>query len=152
LAVCLGDRDRALTRARRLLRNHRRNLSEGLELVRETGITKEATLQWFHAHDRIRETIVGIVAGMALGTEAADREMPIIAFADADEGEVKVSARGTGPLVGRGLDLSAVMTEASAAVGGEGGGHDIAAGATIPAGSESAFLETAGRLIAEQVG
>ena len=152
LAVCLGDREAALTRARRLLANHRRNLSEGLELVRKIGITKTADLQWFHAHDRIRETIVGIVAGMALGTEAADREKPIIAFADADEGEVKVSARGTGPLVGRGLDLSAVMTAAAATVGGEGGGHDIAAGATIPAGQEEAFLAEAGRLVAEQMG
>ncbi len=115
------------------------------------GITKESNLQWFHAHDRVRETIVGIVAGMALGTESADREKPIIAFADADEGEVKVSARGTGPLVGRGLDLSAVMTQASAEVEGEGGGHDIAAGATIPAGQEEAFLEAAGRLIDEQL-
>ncbi|MFB6353865.1 MAG: DHHA1 domain-containing protein [Halobacteriales archaeon] len=152
LAVCLGDREAALTRARRLLANHRRNLSEGLELVRQSGITKAAHLQWFHAGDRIRETIVGIVAGMALGTEAADAERPIVAFADADEGEVKVSARGSGPLVGRGLDLSAVMTEAAAAVGGEGGGHDIAAGATIPAGEEDAFLEAAGALIAEQLG
>ena len=151
LAVCLGDREAALTRARRLLANHRRNLSEGLDLVRELGITKEANLQWFHAHDRVRETIVGIVAGMALGTESADREKPIIAFADADEGEVKVSARGTGPLVGRGLDLSAVMTQASEEVEGVGGGHDIAAGATIPAGKEEAFLEAAGRLIDEQL-
>ena len=151
LAVCLGDRDAALTRARRVLANHRRNLSDGLDLVRDRGIRQRSSLQWFHAEDRIRETIVGIVAGMALGTEAADREKPIIAFADADEGEVKVSARGTGPLVGRGLDLSAVMTEAAAEVDGEGGGHDIAAGATIPAGREEAFLDAAERLIEAQL-
>jgi len=140
LAVCLGDREAALTRARRLLANHRRNLSAGLELVRRRGITRTDDLQWFHAHDRIRETIVGIVAGMALGTDAADRDRPIVAFADADEGEVKVSARG-----------NAVMTEAAAAVGGEGGGHDVAAGASIPAGAEEAFLEEASRVIAEQL-
>ena len=152
LAVCLGDRDAALTRARRLLANHRRNLSAGLELVRERGVEREGSLQWFHAGDEVRETIVGIVAGMAFGTDAADRDVPIVAFADADEGEVKVSARGTHALVGRGLDLSAVMTEAAAAVGGEGGGHDVAAGATIPAGEERAFLEAAGRLVEAQLG
>ncbi len=152
LAVCLGDREAALTRARRLLANHRRNLSSGLDLVREEGLTKEEHLQWFHAGDHIRETIVGIVAGMALGTDAADRDRPILAFADADEGEVKVSARGTNRLVSRGLDLSAAMTEAAAAVGGEGGGHDVAAGATIPAGEEAAFLEAVGRQVGEQLG
>jgi len=152
LAVCLGDRDAALTRARRLLANHRRHLSEGLELVRDLGITKEQNLQWFHARDRIRETIVGIVAGMALGTDTADSNRPIIAFAEADAADIKVSARGSGPLVGRGLDLSAVMTKAAGAVGGEGGGHDIAAGATIPAGQEEAFLESAGQLVGQQLG
>jgi RecJ-like exonuclease len=152
LAVCLGNRDAALTRARRLLANHRRNLSEGLDLVRELGITREPNLQWFHARDRIRETIVGIVAGMALGTDAADSGRPIIAFADAGDGEIKVSSRGSGPLVGRGLDLSIVMTEAAAAVEGEGGGHDIAAGATIPAGTEQEFLDAAGRILGEQLG
>jgi len=152
LAVCLGDRDAALTRARRLLANHRRHLSEGLELVRDLGITKEQNLQWFHARDRIRETIVGIVAGMALGTDTADSNRPIIAFAEADAADIKVSARGSGPLVGRGLDLSAVMTKAAGAVGGEGGGHDIAAGATIPAGQEEEFLESAGQLVGQQLG
>ena len=39
LGVCLGGREDALERARRLLANHRRNLSEGLEYVRREGVT-----------------------------------------------------------------------------------------------------------------
>ncbi|HKJ59032.1 MAG TPA: DHH family phosphoesterase, partial [Halobacteriales archaeon] len=152
LAVCLGNRDGALTRARRLLANHRRNLSSGLDLVRREGVTRAEHVQWFDAGDRIRETIVGIVAGMAMGTDGVDADRPIIAFADADEGETKVSARGTHTLVRRGLDLSAAMTEAAKAVGGEGGGHDVAAGATIPAGQETAFVEHVDRIVGEQLG
>ena len=151
LAVCLGNRDGALDRARRLLANHRRNLSAGLDLVTTRGVTREAHLQWFHAGGEIRETIVGIVAGMALGTDGVDADRPIVAFADADEGEVKVSARGTGSLVRRGLDLSAVMGEASRAVGGDGGGHDVAAGATIPAGAEEEFVSRADAIVGEQL-
>ena len=152
LAVCLGNRDGALTRARRLLANHRRNLSSGLDLVRREGVTRAEHVQWFDAGDRIRETIVGIVAGMAMGTDGVDGGIPIIAFADADEGETKVSARGTHRLVRQGLDLSAAMTEAAKAVGGEGGGHDVAAGATIPAGQETAFVEHVDRIVGEQLG
>ena len=151
LAVCLGDRNGALHRARRLLRNHRRNLSEALDLVKSIGVTRTDHLQWFHAEDRIRETIVGIVAGMALGTEGVDAGRPIIAFADKSPEEVKVSARGTHRLVRQGLDLSAVMATASSAVGGEGGGHDVAAGATIPRGSETDFVNAADAVIAEQL-
>jgi RecJ-like exonuclease len=167
--VGLGKRDGALARARTLLANHRRNLSEGLDLVQREGVTQEEHVQWFDAGDAIRETIVGIVAGMALGTDGVAPDKPIIAFAEkeadgdgsdggGDEGEsdgpgeTKVSARGTGPLVGRGLDLSVVMGEASAAVGGDGGGHDIAAGATVPTGEEEAFIAAADEIVAEQLG
>jgi RecJ-like exonuclease len=151
LAVCLGDRGPALDRARQLLRDHRRNLSQGLELVKEEGVTREEHVQWFHAGDRIRETIVGIVAGMAVGADGVDRGTPIVAFADKSDEEVKVSARGTHSLVRKGLDLSAVMGEASRAVGGDGGGHDVAAGATVPAGEEEAFVERADELVGEQL-
>ncbi|AQL42842.1 recombinase RecJ [Halorientalis sp. IM1011] len=152
LAVCLGDRADGLERARKLLRNHRRNLSEGLQWVKETGVTQEEHLQWFDAGEEIRETIVGIVAGMAVGVDGVDRNRPIVAFARKNEEETKVSARGTGRLVAKGLDLSAVMGEASAAVGGGGGGHDVAAGATVPAGREQEFVELADEIVGEQLG
>jgi len=152
LAVCLGDREGAFDAARELLAEHRRNLSEGIEWVEREGTRKEKHLQWFDAGDEIRETIVGIVAGMAMGADGIDRNTPIVAFADADEGEVKVSARGTNRLVRRGLDLSEAMGEAARAVGGDGGGHTVAAGATIPEGEEEAFIEHADRILGEQLG
>ncbi|GAB3040119.1 single-stranded-DNA-specific exonuclease RecJ [Natronobiforma cellulositropha] len=152
LGVCLGNREGALERARTLLRDHRRNLSAGIDLVTREGVTVEDNLQWFHAGDRIRETIVGIVAGMALGNGGISREKPILAFAAKNDDELKVSARGTHALVGRGLDLSAVVGEAARAVGGDGGGHDVAAGATVPKGEEEAFLERADAIVGEQLG
>jgi RecJ-like exonuclease len=151
LAVCLGDRDAALEEAHRLLRSHRRNLSEGLQWVKTEGVTDEPNLQWFDAGSRIRETIVGIVAGMAASSSAVDRGKPVVAFAEASDVELKVSARGTGLLVRRGLDLSVVMRDASRAVGGDGGGHDVAAGATIPAEARDAFLERANALVGDQL-
>ncbi len=151
LGVCLGDRDGALERARKLLRNHRRNLSEGIDLVTREGVTHEDHLQWFHAGDEIRETIVGIVAGMAMGNEGISRSKPIVAFADKNEEEVKVSSRGTHNLVRQGLDLSTVMGDASRAVGGDGGGHDVAAGATVPRGEEDAFIERADEIVGDQL-
>ncbi len=154
LAVCLGDRDEALERARTLLRSHRRNLSAGIDLVTSEGVTREEYVQWFHAGDRIRETIVGIVAGMALGNDGIDRDRPILAFATKEDepDAVKVSSRGTHALVREGLDLSVVLGEAARAVGGDGGGHDVAAGATVPAGTEPDFLAHADELVGEQLG
>lgn len=152
LAVCLGDREGALVRARRLLTNHRRNLAEGLDWVRREGVIQSEYVQWFDAGETIRETIVGIVAGMALGTDGVRGDRPVIAFAAKDDAESKVSARGTHKLVRAGLDLSAVMGEAARALGGDGGGHDVAAGATIPRGCEDAFIERADAIVGEQLG
>ncbi len=152
LAVCLGDRGEALDRARELLRTHRRNLSEGIEWVEEHGVTTEEYLQWFDAGEEIRETIVGIIAGMSMSADGVARDRPIVAFARKNDAETKVSGRGTGSLVGRGLDLSVVMREAARAAGGDGGGHDVAAGATIPAGNEAEFIEHADEVVGEQLG
>jgi len=150
LAVCLGERGDPLDAARELLREHRRNLSEGLDWVRAEGVTVEDDLQWFHAEDRIRETIVGIVAGMALGSDATESDRPIVGFGNKNDEEVKVSARATSKLVDRGIDLSVVMSEAAQAVDGDGGGHVVAAGATVPRGREQEFLEEAAAIVRDQ--
>ena len=149
--VCRGDRDESLGEALSLLRGHRETLVKSLDFIAEVGITPLVSVQYFHAQDRIRDTVVGIAASMALHAPGANLGLPIIAFALADDG-VKVSGRGTRELLAQGLDLAAVMSEASRAVGGAGGGHKVAAGATIPPGKEEEFLAIADRMVGEQLG
>ncbi len=64
---------------------------------------------------------------------------------------MKVSARAPRNLLAKGLNLAEVLRDAAASVGGEGGGHNIAAGATIPRGSEEEFLSVVDRLVREQL-
>jgi single-stranded-DNA-specific exonuclease len=150
VAVCLGDRSNAYRKANELLLMHRENLVRALNYVKQTGVTKLSNLQYFHAQDNILDTIVGIVAGMCKNLEGVDRHLPIIGLANSDEG-VKVSARGTQSLVQRRLDLAQAMNNAALALGGAGGGHDIAAGATIPKGTEFEFLKNLNALIGKQL-
>lgn len=141
LEVCLGDRDTYLKKARSLLRGHRHNLVEGLQLAKEEGIIQLDYVQYFHAGTGIRDTIVGIIANMLLNDEETRNDLPLVGFAKKAEGEIKASARGTQFLVAKGLDLSVAIREAAQSVDGVGGGHNIAAGATIPEGKEEEFLE-----------
>jgi RecJ-like exonuclease len=150
VAVCLGDRSNAYRKANELLLMHRENLVRGLNYVKQMGVTKLSNLQYFHAEDNILDTIVGIVAGMCKNLEGVDRHLPIVGLANSDEG-VKVSARGTQSLVQRNLNLAHAMNNAAQALGGAGGGHDIAAGATIPKGTEFEFLENLNTLIGKQL-
>ena len=65
--------------------------------------------------------------------------------------ELHVSCRGTQYLVGKGLNLGEAMKEASNQLGGIGGGHAIAAGATIKGEKEKKFSELVDLLIANQL-
>jgi single-stranded-DNA-specific exonuclease len=137
-----------------LLQDHRRSLVEGIQLVKELGIKKRACIQHFNAGDGIEDTLVGVVAGMLLGSGegGADTELPMIAFARSEDGKgLKVSARANRALVDRGLDLSIVMKTATAAVGGSGGGHNVAAGGLIPEGTEDKFLDEVERMVRAQL-
>ena len=77
-------------------------------------------------------------------------ELPFICVNES-EGILKVSGRGTRELVSRGLDLSFALREAAGAVGGNGGGHSVASGASIPHGTAEEFLGIADKIIGEQL-
>jgi len=149
LEVCMGDREKAFDEARTLLGQHRQNLVAGLKLVAERGITPLNSIQYFDAGDAILDTIIGIVAGMSF--QMADRSRPILAFAQNADGDLKVSARGTQDLVRSGLDLAHALSLSARAVGGVGGGHNVAAGATIPLQAKEEFLQMMDRIVAEQI-
>jgi len=111
-----------------------------LQFAKEEGIERREFLQFFHAKSGIRDTIIGIVANMLLNSFEVSNDLPLIGFAYKDNGEVKASARATQDLVEKGLNLSDAMNLAAKELTGIGGGHKIAAGATIPKGKEEEFL------------
>jgi RecJ-like exonuclease len=149
-ALCKGDREEAVDSAMMLLKGHRGALVSSLRVANEVGIERLENIQYFHGGNRILDSVIGITAGMLLGSGDLDNSFPLFAFAHSDEG-VKVSARGTRELVAKGLDLSYIMKMACEKFEGIGGGHNIAAGATIPRGTEEEFLDFANEIVGEQM-
>jgi len=150
LRICLNDGS-ALADAAKNRSEHKKQLSAAMAHIRQGNIIRvKKFLQYFHARDEIRDTIVGIAANMVLGSEGVRNDIPMIAFANADDG-VKVSARADKGLIIKGLDLSIAVKSAAEQVGGFGGGHNIAAGATIPAGKEYDFLRIIENIIETQI-
>lgn len=150
MRICCGDTT-AMVDAEKNRTRHRRNISTALTYIKENHLMRESRfIQHFDAGDAIKETVVGIVAGMLLNSNSCNKWLPIIAFANADDG-IKVSARADRSLVDRGLNLSTVMKKAAELVGGFGGGHSVAAGATIPPDKKEEFLNIVEDLISCQV-
>lgn len=152
--VCLGDRQNALHKARNLLETYRRMLREGIDYLTQTGVTPMENLYYFDSGDRIQESIVGVIAGMAYGARIIPPDKPVLAFALDSEnpGMLKVSARANWTLVRRGIHLGEALKTQSKLAGGEGGGHDIAAGARIPLEAKDVFLKNVDELFKKQAG
>lgn len=123
--------------AKKLLRKHRRLLSRGIEELYVKGTEDYENFQLFRG-DTVKPTIVGIVAGIAISSRIVDHRKPIVAVSHEEEGW-KVSGRATLELVEKGVNVGKAMREASEGLG-EGGGHDIAAGAFVPGNELRTFL------------
>ncbi len=151
IAVARGDRGTMLEEALDLLDGHRKHLVGALDALAKKTVRETAALQWVDLEDAVRDTVVGIVAGMALGSLGLRQDKPLIAFAWTPDGRTKVSSRAPQQLKGR-IDLSVAVREAAAVVAGQGGGHPGAAGATIPRGAEARFLAALDTTLAGQLG
>lgn len=145
IALALGDAP-AMEEAKRSLAEWREGILRGLRRVEDEGVNLMSALQWFVS----RETsLAGTQAGLAM-SYLLDPTRPTLVFSPGQD-STKVSARGTDAQVQRGLDLAVALREAADAVGGEGGGHRIASGATLPLGSEERFRAEVDSRIAAQI-
>ena len=152
--ICLGDRDEHLSNAFQLLKGHRSALMSSLQFIKDQGISDFGIIQYFDAEDKVPENIIGTIASMLLSNGDANENKPVFGFVRVEDGSaLKVSGRTTRELVRKGVNLSQVMAEISERLGSGsvGGGHDIAAGATIPLNKMQEFLEQAEKIIHKQL-
>jgi len=144
IALALGDQ-KALAKAMELEKRWRAGIIKDLS-VAESAVQKRNAIQWFRVPEA---SLGGTVAGFAINY-FLEPTMPVVAISTRGS-VIKVSARGTRWLVSKGLDLNMACREAASAVKGEGGGHKVASGATIPPGSEERFLDIADKVVGEQL-
>ncbi len=150
MALCLGDRE-ALGKAEALRDQYTGKVLLYLRKFETEGLFARKHLQFFYCEE---PTLAGSVAGTGIQFYF-DQSKPVLGLSVMD-GKTKVSARGNRTQVARGADLAVALREGAEAVGGDGGGHNIASGATIPKGKEEKFLslvdEIVGRQLAATVG
>jgi len=152
LSVCLGDRGEAMAEAQETLELYRRRIASSLDLVRENEMVEELdNVYLIRAGDAIDDTVIGVVSGILLSQGILKKMKPIVSTALSEDGQVKVSARGSTELASRGLHMGLVMQRAAEAVGGGGGGHDVAAGAYVPIDKEEEFIAMVNSLVPEHL-
>jgi single-stranded-DNA-specific exonuclease len=144
LALVLGDR-RARETAQKLREEYQRAILEGMSLVLQKGVQKKDHIQYFYND---RPSLSGVLSGLIMQF-IGDCDKPTIALAEAQD-KMRVSSRGNFRMLEKGVDLAEALRQAAQAVGGVGGGHAVASGATLPEGKETEFLSKLDEIVGAQ--
>jgi single-stranded-DNA-specific exonuclease len=144
MAVCLGDRE-ALAKAESLLDQYTNRVLEHLRTLETEGLFSKKNVQFFYCEE---PSLAGSVAGAGIQFYF-DQSKPVLGLSVMDR-QTKVSARGTRTQISAGVDLAAACREAAGSLEGDGGGHNIASGATIPKGKEEKFIALVDEIVGRQ--
>jgi len=153
VAVCMGDRGLALEEANKVLVEYRRTIGKYLGWVMEKPERMKELKNIFvvNGEDYIEDKIVGAVSSI-LSTSLPNPEKPLIMYANVkEEGTAKFSARTIDAVINKGVNLGEVMQVAAEKCMGNGGGHNIAAGAQVPAEKVDTFIKLVDELVEKQL-
>ncbi len=145
VAAALGD-PWALKYAKQLRSEYKEKIRAGLQHLEANRPTEMESIQYFF--ESVPE-FAGTYAGIGM-MYFFNQSKPVLALSKTDE-NIKVSGRGTKRLVDRGLDLAKIFAELSPEFNGSGGGHPIAAGATIALDTDETFLNGVDKMVGEQL-
>ncbi|MDG6223793.1 MAG: DHH family phosphoesterase [Candidatus Bathyarchaeota archaeon] len=152
-AICMGDRKKCLEEANKVIQDYRGTITKYLRWVTEKPERLEEleNIYVVRGDGFIDEKVLSPVCTI-LSTTLTQLGKPIIAYAKiSGEDQVKISSRGSEPLIHKGLNLGDVMQIASEQFSGRGGGHDIAAGAQVPIKNVEDFIFLVNDLVKRQL-
>lgn len=146
IAFCLNDADSG--EAMKILEGYRKEIGRAMSwFYRNPGSVRSTPNAVYiyggkNISEHIISNVVSIINRSCLEFNGVKGicEKPVFAFADTEDGKVKVSARISDALVDDGIDLKEVIVRVTNDIGGEGGGHKGAAGARISKEDEGRFI------------
>jgi len=150
LSICLGERGEALDAAIDLQRKYREQLIKGMEWIKREGSTSLDYLQYLYSEDKVLKRVMGTISSVGISVGLLPHDKPILAMAKIHD-NIKISGRTTKEMVEKGINLGKALDDGSKSFGGQGGGHDIAAGAIIPFNQKDNFLNLVNDIFQHQL-
>ncbi len=142
IALGLGDRTSSFQEAQEVYSEYRKSLSKYMNWITQDpkALVKKGLVVIVRGEGIIDESMTGAVSSMLSSANLFGISRVTLVVTATKEGESKVSARGTNQLVDKGLNLGKILQDLSPKYGGYGGGHAIAAGATVSRQDLEPFL------------
>lgn len=150
LGIALGERERVLDLAIDLQRKYREQIIKGLEWGKREGAEQLNYIQCLYSEDKLFKSVMGAIVSIGLSAKVFDDSKPILGLSRLHK-DIKISGRTTREMVDKGVDLGKALSDASNNFSGQGGGHDIAAGAMIPYEAKSSFLHLVDEIVQYQL-
>ncbi|MFB6245528.1 MAG: DHHA1 domain-containing protein [Candidatus Nanohaloarchaea archaeon] len=129
----------------RMSSRYGRKISSSLGYVEENRdneeVVYEKTVGVIDGNSSIDEEFIGTVATISMSNGLFSAPV-IVGVAEAEKDKLKVSSRAEKEVVENGLNLGEVVSEICEEVDGEGGGHNVAAGAKIPQENKQEFIDS----------
>jgi single-stranded-DNA-specific exonuclease len=143
VALGVGDRGSSFEEAQEIYASYKRSLAKYMNwLAREPSALKQlGSIVVVRGDGVIDENMTGAVSSLVSASNLFGDSKVTLVVTKTREGNVKISARATDLLVERGVNLGRILQSLSPSYGGNGGGHAIAAGATIAREGVDDFLE-----------
>lgn len=143
--ACLGGRSH-IERCVAAREEFRDQVRAGLLSLEGRGTERLEHIQWFEPPAR---HIAGPLAGLGM-IYLFPKDAPVLSLYP-DNATLSVSARATDRLVRAGVDMAHAMAVAAGEVGGRGGGHPVASGATVPLERRDEFMDLVDSIVGEQL-
>ena len=150
LSILIGERGDALDASLNIQRKYRDQLVKGMEWIKREGANEMEFIQYIYSEDKVLKRVMGTISSVGMSAGLLSKDKPILSLARMHN-DVKVSGRTTRDLVKKGVDLGKALHDSSLSFGGQGGGHDIAAGAMIPYKEKDNFLNLVNDMIEHQI-
>ncbi len=139
LMLCLGN-SIARKRAERVYVKYRQHIISGLRYIDQNKKIEGREYIIINAKDQIKDTIIGTLASI-LSFSSIYQEGTIIIAMAYNEDKIKVSTRMAGRNPKTGRNLKELLDSVTHTIGGQAGGHKMAAGCTIDKEHEDKFIE-----------
>ncbi|MEM3522560.1 MAG: DHH family phosphoesterase [Candidatus Bathyarchaeia archaeon] len=143
ISLCLGNRSSSLKEAQQVLADYRKTLAKYINLLTENPNYVQAMERIYaiKGDKWLDENMTGALASMLSSSGILNEDKAIIVIAKSKDYLYKISARVNEFMLSKGVNLGELIQNLAKLYKGVGGGHDIAAGATIPAEFISEFLK-----------
>jgi single-stranded-DNA-specific exonuclease len=153
VSICMGDRGSALEEANKVLEEYRRTINKYLGWIMEKPerMKEMENIYVVYGENFMDDKIIGAISSI-LSTSLPNPEKPLIAYANVEEQNLaKFSARTIDIVTNKGVNLGNIMQVAAEKCQGNGGGHNIAAGAQVPLDKVDMFIEVVNELVGKQL-